>query len=149
MPIKQDLEKLLKDAMRSNDDLKKRTIRMALSTIKFVEVEKGNALDDAAVIGILQKEIKIRRESIVDAEKAGRTEIIEANQDEIRFLEGLIPNQMPENELREIIRLSILEINANSPGDMGKVMKIVLPKIQGRAPADLVSKLVKELLTAQ
>ncbi len=146
MPVKQQLETALHEAMRSGNDLHKRTIRMALAAIKLTEVEQRGALDDAVVITLLQKEIKSRREAIQDAEKAQRPDLIAASQQEIGVLETFLPQAMPEEELKALIQAAIQEVGASAPGDMGKVMKAILPRVQGRAANDQVSKLVKTLL---
>lgn len=146
MNLKQRLETALHDAMRAGDTTAKETIRMALASIKFNEVQKGSALEENDVLNLLQKEIKSRKETIVDAEKAHRQDIITQTQSEIKIIETFLPQQLSEEELKGIILQAINEINAQNVSDMGKVMKIVLPKLQGKAPNDAVSKIVKELL---
>jgi uncharacterized protein len=146
MDTKQKLESALHEAMRSHNDEEKRTIRLALSSIKFEEVNTGKPLDDTAQISILQKEIKMRHESIEGAEKANRPDLVEENQVEIRILETFLPKQFTEDELRALTQEAITEIGAASPNDMGKVMKILLPKVQGRAPNNMVSQMVRKLL---
>jgi uncharacterized protein YqeY len=146
MSIKNQLNDSLKDAMKSGDEVRKRTVRMALASIKQVEVDKRVELDDAAVTGILQKEVKNRRESLEEARKANRADLIEANEAEIRVLEAFLPKAMPAEELRAIVQAAITETGASTPADMGKVMKAVMPKVAGRAPNDMVSATVRELL---
>lgn len=146
MTIKEQLENDLKEALRSNDEFKKGIIRMALSSIKFVEKENKTPLTDAGTISIIQKEIKSRKELISDAEKANRPETITHLKSEISFLEKYLPEQMPEAELHQLIMNAIKETNAATPNDIGKVMKIVIPQVQGRAPADQVSQAVRQLL---
>ncbi len=146
MSIKTQLNDSLKDAMKSGDEVRKRTVRMALASIKQVEVDKRVELDDAAVTGILQKEVKNRRESLEEARKANRADLIEANEAEIRVLETFLPKAMPAEELRAIVQAAISETGASTPADMGRVMKAVMPKVAGRAPNDMVSATVRELL---
>ena len=146
MSIKTQLNDSLKDAMRSGDETRKRTVRMALASIKQVEVDKRVELDDAAVTSILQKEVKNRRESLEEARKANRADLIEANEAEIRVLEAFLPKAMPAEELRAIVQAAITETGASAPADMGKVMKVVMPKVAGRAPNDMISATVRELL---
>ncbi len=146
MSIKTQLNDSMKDAMKSGDEVRKRTVRMALAAIKQVEVDKRVELDDAAAMNILQKEIKNRRESLEEAKKANRSDLIEANQAEIKVLEVFLPKAMPAEELRALAQAAITEIGASSPADMGKVMKIVMAKVAGRAPNDMVSATVRELL---
>jgi uncharacterized protein YqeY len=146
MSIKTQLNDSLKDAMKSGDEVRKRTVRMALASIKQVEVDKRVELDDAAVTSILQKEMKNRRESLEEARKANRADLIEDNEAEIRVLEAFLPKAMPAEELNAIVQAAITETGASTPADMGKVMKIVMPKVAGRAPNDMISTTVWEQL---
>jgi len=147
MDRKTQLTESMKDAMKSGDEVRKRTTRMALANIKQAEVDKRTALDDAAVISLLQKEIKNRREAVDEAKKANRPDLIADNQAEIKVLEAFLPKAMPAEELRTLAQAAIAEVGAASPTDMGKVMKALLPKVAGRAAGDQVSATVKELLT--
>ncbi|MEW6401043.1 MAG: GatB/YqeY domain-containing protein, partial [Chloroflexota bacterium] len=146
MDTKTQLNESMKDAMKTGDEVRKRTVRMALAAIKQVEVDKRTTLDDVAVIGLVQKEIKNRREALEEAKKANRADLVEANEQEIRVLEAFLPKAMPAEELRALVQNAIAETGASSPSDMGKVMKIVMGKVAGRAPGDVVSATVKELL---
>jgi uncharacterized protein len=146
MSIKTQLNDSLKDAMKSGDEVRKRTVRMSLASIKQVEVDKRVELDDAAVMGILQKEVKNRREALEEARKANRADLIEANEAEIRVLEVFLPKAMPAEELRAIVQEAIAETGASTPADMGRVMKVVMPKVSGRAPNDMISATVREML---
>ncbi len=102
---------------------------MALSSIKLAEVEKGGPLDEAALMAILQKEIKSRRELIEDAQKAARPDIIKASEDEIEVLYSFLPKPLTLDELNELAQAAIQEVGATSPSDMGKVMKVLMPRI--------------------
>jgi hypothetical protein len=146
MDIKTQLNESVKGAMKSGDKIRKDTLRMALAAIKQVEVDKRVALDDTAVIALLQKEVKNRREALEEAKKAERADLIEANEAEIKILEVFLPKAMPAEELRALVQSAIEETGAAAPSDMGKVMKIVMPKVAGRAPNDMISATVKELL---
>ncbi len=146
MTIKTQLNDSMKDAMKSGDEVRKRTVRMALAAVKQVEVDKRIELDDMAIMALLQKEIKNRRESLEEAKKANRADLIEANEAEIKVLEVFLPKAMPAEELRALVQAAVTEVGAVSPADMGKVMKLVMPKVAGRAPNDAVSAAVKELL---
>jgi len=146
MSIKTQLNESMKDAMKSGDEVRKRTVRMALAAVKQAEVDKRIELDDAAVMSILQKEVKNRRESLEEAKKVNRADLIEANEAEIHVLQAFLPKAMPAEELRALVQAAIAETGAASPADMGKVMKTVMPKVAGRAPNDMVSATVRELL---
>lgn len=146
MDIKTQLNESLKDAMRLKDDLRRNTVRMALAAIKQVEVDRRTALDDLAVIALLQKEIKNRREAVEEARKANRPDLVQANEAEIAVLEAFLPKAMSADELRALVKAAIAETGASTPAEMGKVMKAVLPKVAGRAPGDQVSAMVREAL---
>lgn len=146
MSIKNQLNESMKDAMKSGDEVRKRTVRMALAAVKQAEVDRRTELDDAAVISLLQKEVKNRRESLEEARKANRLDLVEANEAEIEVLQAFLPKAMPAEELRALVQAAIAETGAASPADMGKVMKNVMPKVAGRAPNDMVSTTVRELL---
>ena len=147
MDIKTQLNESVKDAMKSGDEVRKRTLRMVLAAVKQVEVDKRIELDDLAVVALIQKEIKNRREAIEEAKKANRPDLIGENEIEITVLEAFLPKAMPAEELRALVQAAIEETGASVPSDMGKVMKIVMPKVAGRAPNDMISSTVKELLT--
>ena len=149
MTLKNQLNDSMKDAMKSGDEVRKRTVRMALAAVKQAEVDKRVELDDAAIMALLQKEIKNRRESLEEAKKMNRTDLIEANEAEIKVLEVFLPKAMPGEELRALVQTAIAEAGAASPADMGKVMKLVMPRVAGRAPNDMVSATVKELLQSR
>ena len=146
MDIKTKLNDSVKDAMRTNDEVRKRTLRMALAAIKQVEVDKRTTLDDMAVIALIQKEIKNRREALEEAKKANRPDLAEENEAEIKVLEVFLPQAMPAEELRAVVQAAIAETGAAQPSDMGKVMKVVMGKVAGRAPNDMISQMVRELL---
>ena len=129
-----------------HDEDGKRVYRMILSSIKFAEKTEGKELEDNDVVQILQKELKIRKESLLEAQKAGRTEAMAEAEKDIAAIEPLLPKQLSPDEVSSIVKNAINESGASSPADMGKVMKIVMPKLKGLAPNDLISKTVKELL---
>ncbi len=146
MAVKSDLEAALRDAMRANDAVRKSTLRVALTAIKEAEVQKMSELDDPAVLAILQKEVKSRQEALAEAEKAGRQDLVENAKAEMKVLEGFLPKGLSEQELEAIVQAAITEVGASTPADMGKVMKAVLPKVQGRADGGQVSQLVRSKL---
>ena len=146
MNLKTKLNDSLKDAMKSNDVMRKDTIRMALAAVKQIEVDKRVSLDDAAVMALLQKEIKNRREALEEAKKAERADLASANEAEILILEAFLPTAMPADELRELVKAAIAETGATSVKEMGKVMKLVIEKAAGRAPGDAISAAVREIL---
>lgn len=147
MDLKSKLTDAMRQAMKANDDVSRRTTRMALAAIKQAEVDKQTTLDDAAVVGLLQKEIKNRREAADEARKANRPDLIADNEAEIKVLEAFLPKALTPDELRALAQAAITETEASTQTDMGKVMKALMPKVAGRAAGDQVSAMVKELLT--
>ena len=143
---KSDLEAELKRAMKAGDDVRKRTLRMVLSAVKLAEVEKRGELDEAGILAILQKEIKTRRESIADAERAHRDDLIASSQAEIAVVHSFLPQALSPEELEGLVRQAIAETGATGPSDMGKVMKAVMPRLQGRADGKQVNEIVRSLL---
>ena len=146
MDTKAKLNESMKSAMKSGDEVRRRTVRMVLAAVKQVEVDKRTELDDTAVTALIQKEVKNRREALEEAKKANREDLVAANDAEIKVLEEFLPKAMPAEELRALVQAAIAETGAAAPSDMGKVMKVVMPKVAGRAPNDMISAAVKELL---
>lgn len=146
MSTKTQLENDLKDAMRTGDELRKRTLRMALSAVKLAEVERGTTLDEPAVLAILQKEIKTQREAIADAERAGRPDLVSEAAAQISQLESYLPQPLTSKEIETLARAAIIEVGASSAQEMGKVMKVLMPRVQGRAEGTQVSQIVRQLL---
>ena len=146
METRQKLNNALKDAMRSGNDMQKQAIRMVMSAIKLSEVEKGTSLDEASVLAIIQKEIKSRSEALADAETANRPDLAEKARVETIFLETFLPQQLTEQEITELAQQAVVETGAQNPTDMGKVMKVLLPRLQGRAAGNQVSQVVRKLL---
>jgi uncharacterized protein len=147
MTTKDMLNIALKESLRSGDEVQKNTVRMALAAIKQIEIDKRIVLDETGIASVLQKEVKSRRESIVDAQKANRPETIATLEKEIVILEVFLPKQMDKEELVAIIKKVVAEVEAKTPADMGKVMKLVIPQVQGRASGDSISSAVREILT--
>ena len=143
---KAQLETALKEALRSGDNLRKNTIRMVLSAIKLVEIDKGAPLDETGIALILQKEVKSRRESIADAQRANRLDLIATSEAEISILEGFLPKPLTSDELDALVRQAIQETGATSLREMGQVMKVLMPRLQGRLGGDQVSQAVRKLL---
>ncbi len=146
METKLKLESDLKDALRAGDNLRKNTLRLALSAIRLAEIDRGSKLDESAVIAILQKEIKARNESIEDAQRAGRPELEEAAREEIKVLQVYLPQAMNPEELEAQAKQAIADVGATSLREMGQVMKVLLPRLAGRATGDQASQVVRKLL---
>lgn len=149
MDIKQKLENSVRDAMKAGDDVTRRTVRMVLAAIKQVEVDQRTSLEESAIFGIIQKEIKTRRESLEEARQANRPDLVTMNEAEINVLKQFLPEELSEEELIALVKDCMEEVGASSMADMGKVMKILLPRVHGRAPGDRISQVVRSLLQNQ
>ncbi|MGA2112179.1 MAG: GatB/YqeY domain-containing protein [Anaerolineales bacterium] len=147
MLTKQDLERSLKDALRAGDEVRKRTLRMVLSAIQLAEVERRGPLDDAGFRSVLQREVKIRQETIADAERAGRTDIADDSRAELEFLRELLPPPLSQTELEALAKQAIQQTHASGTADMGKVMKALLPLLGGRADGREASDAVRKILS--
>ncbi len=143
MQTKEKLEIALKDALRAGDDVRKRSIRMVLAAVRQVEIDRQVSLDEPAVISIIQKEIKTRRESVEEARGANRPDIVASTEAEIAVLQVYLPPAFEAAELNTLVEAAIAEVGAASPADMGKVMKVLMPRIAGRAAGDQVSAMVR------
>lgn len=146
MDLKNRLQLDMRNAIRAKDDLRKRVLRMALAEVKLAEVETGQELDDAAVISVLQKELKSRRETIEDAARSERPELAATAEAEAEVLQVYMPQPLTPDELEALARQAIAEAGADSPRQMGMVMKILIPRLQGRATGNEASQIVRKLL---
>ena len=136
----------MKAAMRARDAARLSTIRLLLAAIKQREVDERIELDDAAVLGVIDKMIKQRRESIAQFEKAARKDLADAEKAEIQLLSGYLPAQMGEAEIARAVSAAIAESGASGVKDMGKVMALLKPRLAGKADMGKVSALVKTKL---
>jgi hypothetical protein len=146
MDTKEKLEFALKEALKAGDDVRKRTVRMVLAAVRQVEIDRQMKLDEAAVLNIVQKEIKTRKESVEEARGANRPDIVAATEAEIVVLQAYLPAALDADELKVLVGAAVIEVGAKSPADMGKVMKLLLPRVAGRAPGDQVSAAVRRAL---
>ena len=148
MTLKVDITNAMKGAMRARQKDRLKTIRLILSEIKRVEVDERIDIDDSRLVSILAKMIKQRRDSISQYDQAGRTELSEIEFNEIEVINEFLPAALSDEEINGLIQKAIAETSASSMKDMGKVMGILRPDIQGRADAGDVSKRVKEALNS-
>ena len=137
----------MKAAMRAKESARLSTIRLLLAAIKQREVDERIELDDAAVLGVIDKMIKQRRESIAQFEKAARKDLVDAEKAEIQLLSGYLPAQMSDAELAQAVSAAIAESGASGVKDMGKVMALLKPRLAGKADMGKVSALVKTKLS--
>lgn len=146
MDTKEKLEIALKEALKAGDDVRKRTVRMVLAAVRQVEIDRQVKLDEPAVLNIIQKEIKTRREFVEEARGANRPDIVAATEAEIVVLQAYLPAALSADELKALVGEAVLETGAKSLADLGKVMKLLLPRVAGRAPGDQVSAAVRQAL---
>ena len=148
MELKARLNDDLRQAMRSKDEIRKGTIRMALSAIRYAEIARGESLDDAGVQQVLAREIKQRRESIEEFKKGGRNDLVNKEQAEIEVLAPYLPEQLDEGSLVAIAERIISETGATSPSDKGRVMPLLMKEISGRADGRMANEIVTRLLAS-
>lgn len=146
MKLKNEIQTALTAAMKARDEDTKRTLRLVMSAIKLSEIEERGELDTSRILSILQKEVKTREDSILEAKQAGREDLIKAAEKEIEILNQFLPKQMKEEELKTLAKQVIEKTGATSMRDMGEVMKNLMPKLEGRASGQDASKIVRELL---
>jgi uncharacterized protein YqeY len=148
MSLLNRLTEELKEALRAGNHIKLSVIRLLKSSIKNREIEKMAPLTDEEIIDIIMTALKQRRESIEQFQKGGREDLVQKEKSELEVLQTFLPQQLSEEELVGEIRAVIREVGASSPKDMGKVMKILMIRLKGRAEGAKVSSLVKELMEA-
>lgn len=146
MSLKDQINNDLKDAMRAGEAKKRDAIRLLIAEIKRKEVDERKTLADADVIGIVDRMIKQRRDSIAQFEKGGRQDLADNEKFEVGVLQAYMPQAMAEAEIAATVAASIEESGAKGPADMGKVMAVLRPKVAGRADMGKVSALVKAKL---
>lgn len=137
----------LKNAMKAQEKEKLAVIRMVKGAIQMDELNKKHELSDEEVVAIISKQIKSRKEAIVEFEKANRTDLIEQNKREIEILNAYMPEQMSEEEVMKVIDEAFNKLNPTSPADMGKVIGSVSPLLKGKTDMGNVSKIIKEKLS--
>lgn len=134
-------------AMKSKDELKVSTLRMLKAALGTVSIDKKkNELDDPEAIGVLQKQAKQRRESQDSFEKAGRKDLAQKEEKELRIIESYLPVQMSDDEIKKLVVESILKVGATLKTDIGNVMKDLMPKVKGKADGKKVNEIVQSLL---
>jgi uncharacterized protein YqeY len=146
MSLKDRITEDMKSAMRAKEADRLSTIRMLLAACKQREVDERVVLDDAAVIGIVDKLIKQRKDSIAAFTQAGRADLVDKESAEVRVLEAYLPQRLSAHEIEQSVTALIRELGASGPGDMGKVMGAAKGLLAGKADMGLVSAAVKKAL---
>jgi len=148
--LKERIDAELKDAMRAKNELLTSVLRMLKSAVKYKEVEpNAKPLDDAGVLQVIASLIKQRRDSAEQFKAGGRAELAEKEEKEIVLLQGYLPKQLSRDELAAEVKLAIAAAGAKSPKEMGAVMKVLMPRIQGQAEGKAISEEVKSQLSKQ
>lgn len=145
--LKKRIEDDVKTAMRAGDKPRLGTLRMVLAAVKQQEVDTRAAVDDTALLAILEKMIKQRRDALTQFQAAGRQDLADKESDEIVVIQAYLPPALDNDEIAALINDAIAKSGAASPKDMGKVMGLVKPQVQGRADMSVVSKLVQAKLS--
>lgn len=144
--LKDTINSAVKDAMRAKDKPRLGVLRTTMSEFKRIEVDERIELDDGRVLAVLDKMLKQRRDSAKQFEDADRRDLAEIEHFEMGVIQEFLPQPLTDSEINAIIKAAITESGASGMSDMGKVMAIVKPEVQGRADVGAVSKLVKEAL---
>jgi uncharacterized protein YqeY len=146
MSVMERLDQDMKQAMKDKAALKLSVIRMVKAAIKNEEINKGGQLSEDDVLTILTRELKQRRDSLQEFEKAGREDLAAKTREEMDILVSYLPAQLSEDEIRQIVREAIAATGAASKKELGKVMGAIMPKVKGKADGSLVQKIVSEEL---
>ncbi len=147
MSLKEQITEDMKNAMRAKDTGRLGTIRLLLAAMKQKEVDERVELDDAAVIAIVEKLIKQRKDSISQFQAANREDLVAIENAELVVLQAYMPAQMSEAEVAAVVAKVVVEVGASGPQDMGKVMGVVKPQLAGKADMGVVSAQVKAALS--
>ena len=148
MSLLEKLNQDMKQAMKNKEKDKLNVIRMVKAALQNEAIKLGkNDLSEEEDLSVLSRELKQRKDSLQEFKKADRLDLVEKTQAEIDVLVDYMPEQLSEDELFEIVKQTVSEVNATSKADMGKVMGALMPKVKGKADGSLVNKLVQQQLS--
>ena len=147
MSLLERLNNDMKQAMKNKEKDKLSVIRMIKASVQNETIKLGHDLSEEEELTVLSRELKQRKDSLHEFEKAGREDLVEKVRTELTFVELYTPKQLSEEELSEIVKSTISEVGANSKAEMGKVMAAIMPKVKGKADGSLVNKLVQQHLS--
>lgn len=148
MGLKERFEEDLKKAMRERDVLHRSVIRLIRSEVQNEEIARQKPLDDDGVVGILSRQVRQRRESIIEFRKGKREDLVKREEAELSVIQEYLPRQLTEDELTGLVQEVITESGARGPSDKGKVMGKLMPQVRGRAQGSEVEVVVAKLLDA-
>jgi uncharacterized protein YqeY len=144
--LKERLNQDMKDSLKAHDAARLSAIRMIISAVKNKEIDSRKDMDDEGVLSVLSTSAKQRRESIEQYEKAGRQDLVDKEKAELEVIMSYMPQQMGRAEIEALVKDAVAESGAKGAADMGKVMKVLMPKVKGRADGKLVNEVVKAAL---
>lgn len=148
MALKEQLMADFKEAMKAHDETAKNTISLARAAIKQYEVDNREELDDAGIVAILSKQVKMRKDALADFEKAGRSDLVDAYNAEIAILNRYLPEQLSRDKILEIVQDTAASLGVEGgKQNMGKLMGPVMGKVKGLADGNLVKEVVMEFLS--
>ena len=146
MSLKDQIDADLKQALKEGDETRKSTLRLILSAIHNVEIEKGAALDDGGILGVIAKQVKQRHDSAEEFRRGNRQDLVDKEESEAAILQAYLPPTMSREEIEAAARKVMAEVGAQGPRDMGKVMGPLTAQLRGRADGAEISAVVRELL---
>ena len=146
--LRETIDSDLKEAMRNREALKRTVLRTMLSEIRNAEINSQTTLDDEGIISVLTKQVQQRKDSVEAYEAANRQDLVAKETEEINILSVYLPEQLPQEEIEQIIDSAISQSGASSLDDMGKIMGLVMPQVRGRADGKIVNTIVTSKLRA-
>ena len=146
MSLMEKLTADMKEAMKQGEKERLSVIRLVRGSVRQAELDGKKTLSDDEIIGVITKEVKMRRDSIEEFERGGRSDLVEKTQAEIAILMPYLPAQLSPDEVRQIVETAVAEVGATTAKDMGKVMGVLMPRVKGRADGKLVNEIVRSLL---
>jgi gatB/yqey family protein len=146
MSLMEKLTADMKEAMKQGEKERLSVIRLVRGVVRQAEIDGKKTLSDDEIIGVITKEVKMRRDSIEEFERGGRSDLVEKTQAEIAILMPYLPAQLSPNEVRQLVETAVAEVSATTAKDMGKVMGVLMPRVKGRADGKLVNEIVRSLL---
>ncbi|PWW26530.1 hypothetical protein DFO73_110102 [Cytobacillus oceanisediminis] len=147
MSLLERLNEDMKQAMRNKEKEKLTVIRMIKASLQNEAIKLGKELNEEQELTVLSREVKQRKDSLHEFEKAGREDLVEKIRTELQYVELYMPKQLSEEEVSKIVAETVTETGASSKADMGKVMAAIMPKVKGKADGSLVNKLVQQHLS--
>ena len=146
MSLMEKLTADMKEAMKQGEKERLSVIRLVRGAVRQAEIDGKKTLSDDEIIGVITKEVKMRRDSIEEFERGGRSDLVEKTQTEIAILMPYLPAQLSPDEVRQLVETAVAEVGATTAKDMGKVMGVLMPRVKGRADGKLVNELVRSIL---